>query len=64
MDKIDLDQRDRKNLYMPDAQNVVALTTASDEIDDSGIADALVDAVDEMRRTGQRFAYVVIRIER
>lgn len=66
MDKIQLDNRDRRNLYREDAQNVVAITTTSDQLDDpdGDVESALSDAVEEMNRTGQRFAYVVVKIER
>ena len=63
MDKIQLDQRDRKNLYKEDATNVFALATAPSDINDHDPFVALEEAVEHMRQTGERKAYVVIKIE-
>jgi hypothetical protein len=67
MDKIQLDTRDRRNLYREDSENVFAVGISSDEpavelIGD--VVETLTDAIDTLRQTGGRFAYVVMRIER
>lgn len=67
MDKIDLDTRDRRNLYREDVNNVFVLAMSADEGAVDAVADVvegLSDAVEHLQQTGQRFAYVVIRIER
>lgn len=64
MDKIDLDQRDRHNIYKEDATNVFAVATNAEELDDSDVAESLEEAKQHMLRTGERITYVVIRIER
>lgn len=64
MDKIDLDKRDRGNIYREDADNVHALAVNAEDINTDELPEALVEAVEGMIRTGTRRAYVVIRIER
>ena len=69
MDKGDLDQRDRRNLYAVDATNVRVVESSLDDIEDlvsRTIDDELESAVENMRaevRDGKmKVAYVVIKI--
>jgi hypothetical protein len=63
VDRIDLTQHDRRNLYHEDAQNVFAVT-ASAEDDEIDIGEAVQEALDHLSERGSRFAFVVLKIER
>lgn len=66
MDRIDLNTRDRRNLFAEGADNVIALETSTGEIAESDadgpLIDALQEAYDQIAASGQRFAYVVIKV--
>jgi len=58
-----IDKRDRSNLYREDAENIFVVETDPTDIDDlSHVEDRLTDAVDHLNQTGERRAYVVIKV--
>lgn len=65
MEKIDLNIRDRRNIYREDADNVTAVEVdINEKIDLHEIDDQLTEITDNMRQQGNRFAYLVMKISR
>lgn len=63
MEKIDLNTRDRRNIYATDADNVAAYEVSIDEnVDIQDLDAALGEVSDQMKQRGNRFGYIVLKI--